>query len=188
MARPGGVAVVSERLWAFAGVDGTLREGAVPAPRDRRRRGAPPRRDLARCRATDALRGEVRHELRSPCVPDRACAPARLALRADRLRVGRRRHSLARADDGALARRRSLDQVLRPRLPPPRTRPAANHDEGAASRRNPRRAPRRRVGPLERTRAVTTRGLSPPRPTRRSPETSTLLASPSSASRRSSTD
>jgi len=35
MARPDGVAIVSERFWAFAGVDGTLREGAMPARRER---------------------------------------------------------------------------------------------------------------------------------------------------------
>jgi hypothetical protein len=35
MARPDGVAIVSERFWAFAGVDGNLREGAMPAPRER---------------------------------------------------------------------------------------------------------------------------------------------------------
>lgn len=35
MARPDGVAIVSERFWAFAGADGTLREGAMPAPRER---------------------------------------------------------------------------------------------------------------------------------------------------------
>jgi uncharacterized protein YqhQ len=35
MARPDGVAIVSERFWAFAGVDGTLREGAMPAPHER---------------------------------------------------------------------------------------------------------------------------------------------------------
>jgi uncharacterized protein YqhQ len=33
MARPDGVAIVSERFWAFAGVDGGLREGTMPAPR-----------------------------------------------------------------------------------------------------------------------------------------------------------
>jgi hypothetical protein len=38
MARPDGVAIVSERFWAFAGIDGTLREGAMPAPRERLRR------------------------------------------------------------------------------------------------------------------------------------------------------
>jgi hypothetical protein len=38
MARPDGVAIVSERFWAFAGVDGTLREGAMPAPRERLRK------------------------------------------------------------------------------------------------------------------------------------------------------
>ena len=37
MARPNGVAIVSERFWAFAGVDGTLREGAMPAQRTRLR-------------------------------------------------------------------------------------------------------------------------------------------------------
>jgi uncharacterized protein DUF1385 len=34
MARPNGVVIVSERFWAFAGVDGSLREGELkPAPR-----------------------------------------------------------------------------------------------------------------------------------------------------------
>ena len=38
MARPDGVVIVSERFWAFAGVDGSLREGAMsPAPRPLRR-------------------------------------------------------------------------------------------------------------------------------------------------------
>ncbi len=37
MARPDGVAIVSERFWAFAGVDGSLREGTMPAPRSRLR-------------------------------------------------------------------------------------------------------------------------------------------------------
>src|SRR5436190_14297229 len=32
MARPDGVVIVSERFWAFAGRDGTLREGAMPSP------------------------------------------------------------------------------------------------------------------------------------------------------------
>src|ERR671927_456135 len=32
MARPDGVVIVSERFWAFAGRDGTLREGAMPQP------------------------------------------------------------------------------------------------------------------------------------------------------------
>src|SRR5947199_340795 len=32
MARPGGVVIVSERFWAFAGRDGSLREGVMPAP------------------------------------------------------------------------------------------------------------------------------------------------------------
>jgi uncharacterized protein YqhQ len=38
MARPDGVAIVSERFWAFAGVDGSLREGSMPAPRVRLRK------------------------------------------------------------------------------------------------------------------------------------------------------
>jgi len=33
MARPDGVVIVSERFWAFAGSDGTLREGAMPGSR-----------------------------------------------------------------------------------------------------------------------------------------------------------
>ena len=38
MARPDGVVIVSERYWAFAGVDGSLREGEMrPAPRSLRR-------------------------------------------------------------------------------------------------------------------------------------------------------
>ncbi|HET7136794.1 MAG TPA: DUF1385 domain-containing protein [Gaiellaceae bacterium] len=32
MARPNGVVIVSERFWAFAGVDGSLREGGMPRP------------------------------------------------------------------------------------------------------------------------------------------------------------
>src|SRR4051794_41321458 len=32
MARPNGVVIVSERYWAFAGVDGTLRQGRMPHP------------------------------------------------------------------------------------------------------------------------------------------------------------
>jgi hypothetical protein len=32
MARPDGVVVVSERFWAFAGVDGSVREGVMPRP------------------------------------------------------------------------------------------------------------------------------------------------------------
>ncbi len=33
MARPDGVLIVSERHWAFAGLDGSLREGLMPTPR-----------------------------------------------------------------------------------------------------------------------------------------------------------
>ena len=37
MARANGVVIVSERYWAFAGIDGTLREGRMPvAPRSLR--------------------------------------------------------------------------------------------------------------------------------------------------------
>src|SRR3954463_7935299 len=32
MARPNGVVIVSERFWAFAGVDGSIREGRMPRP------------------------------------------------------------------------------------------------------------------------------------------------------------
>jgi|SRR5919109_1431592 hypothetical protein len=47
MARPTGVVVVSERFWAFAGTDGTVREGPMP-------------RRLALCRRIPLLRGLVR--------------------------------------------------------------------------------------------------------------------------------
>ncbi|TML02882.1 MAG: DUF1385 domain-containing protein [Actinobacteria bacterium] len=47
MARPDGVAIVSERFWAFAGIDGTLREGRMPSPRERLRK-VPLLRGLAR--------------------------------------------------------------------------------------------------------------------------------------------
>jgi uncharacterized protein YqhQ len=47
MARPDGVAIVSERFWAFAGIDGSLREGAMPEPR-RRLRKLPLLRGLVR--------------------------------------------------------------------------------------------------------------------------------------------
>jgi uncharacterized protein YqhQ len=35
MARPQGVVIVSERFWAFAGHDGSLREGTMPTPPER---------------------------------------------------------------------------------------------------------------------------------------------------------
>jgi uncharacterized protein YqhQ len=38
MARPDGVAIVSERFWAFAGVDGSLREGEMPSAAGRLRK------------------------------------------------------------------------------------------------------------------------------------------------------
>ena len=38
MARAGGVVIVSERYWAFAAVDGTLREGRMPTPPEALRR------------------------------------------------------------------------------------------------------------------------------------------------------
>src|SRR3954467_10692798 len=47
MARPNGVVIVSQRHWAFAGVDGTLREGPMPSP-PRALARAPPLRGLAR--------------------------------------------------------------------------------------------------------------------------------------------
>src|ERR1700757_1665799 len=35
MARPNGVVIVSERYWAFAGTDGSRREGRMPRPPER---------------------------------------------------------------------------------------------------------------------------------------------------------
>ena len=50
MARPNGVVIVSERYWAFAGVDGSLREGAM-APRPPLLRKIPLLRGLAKLAA-----------------------------------------------------------------------------------------------------------------------------------------
>jgi len=47
MARADGVVIVSERYWAFAGVDGSLREGTMPRP-PRALRAIPVARGLAR--------------------------------------------------------------------------------------------------------------------------------------------
>jgi hypothetical protein len=51
MARPDGVVIVSERFWAFAGRDGTVREGTMPTP-SRRLRHVPLVRGLARLAAS----------------------------------------------------------------------------------------------------------------------------------------
>jgi uncharacterized protein YqhQ len=48
MARPDGVAIVSERFWAFAGVDGSLREGVMPQTGHRLLRRVPLLRGLVR--------------------------------------------------------------------------------------------------------------------------------------------
>jgi uncharacterized protein YqhQ len=51
MARPDGVVIVSERFWAFAGVDGSLREGRMPRP-PRTLRAIPLVRGLVRLSAS----------------------------------------------------------------------------------------------------------------------------------------
>jgi uncharacterized protein YqhQ len=51
MARADGVVIVSERFWAFAGVDGTLREGSMPRP-PRTLRAIPLVRGLVRLSAS----------------------------------------------------------------------------------------------------------------------------------------
>ena len=58
MARPNGVVIVSERFWAFAGTDGSLHEGVMPARRARAAR-VPLVRGLLRIAAsvTPLLRG-----------------------------------------------------------------------------------------------------------------------------------
>jgi uncharacterized protein YqhQ len=48
MARPDGVAIVSERFWAFAGTDGSLREGVMPQAGRRLLRRVPLLRGLVR--------------------------------------------------------------------------------------------------------------------------------------------
>src|SRR3954465_1856093 len=60
MARPNGVVIVSERYWAFAAVDGTIREGRMPQPprpppggrAPGPARGAPPPAARTRARAS----------------------------------------------------------------------------------------------------------------------------------------
>lgn len=52
MARPDGVVVVSPRFWAFARVDGSLHEGAMPAVASGRTRRVPLLRGLARLAAS----------------------------------------------------------------------------------------------------------------------------------------
>src|ERR671931_10400 len=51
MARAGGVVIVSERYWAYAGVDGSLREGRMPRP-PRALRSVPLARGLVRLAAS----------------------------------------------------------------------------------------------------------------------------------------
>jgi uncharacterized protein YqhQ len=51
MARANGVVIVSERFWAFAGVDGSLREGSMPRP-PRKLRSIPLVRGLVRLSAS----------------------------------------------------------------------------------------------------------------------------------------
>lgn len=97
MARPDGVVIVSERYWAFAGVDGSLREGALsPTPRMLRRvplvRGllrlgsaiAPVvRRDgVVRARERWFLLGAIAASFSFFALPDRLELPAGVALTA----------------------------------------------------------------------------------------------------------
>src|ERR1700709_1631916 len=81
MARPNGVVIVSERYWAFAGVDGSLREGRMPKPPEIvhsiPRAAARPARRLALADVP-----AQRRRAAAGAVPD----PRRRA-RADRLRV-----------------------------------------------------------------------------------------------------
>jgi hypothetical protein len=51
MARAGGVVIVSQRYWAYAGVDGTMREGEMPQP-PRALRAVPLARGLVRLAAS----------------------------------------------------------------------------------------------------------------------------------------
>src|SRR2546421_6750268 len=51
MARAGGVVIVSERYWAYAGVDGSLKEGKMPQP-PRALRAIPLARGLVRLAAS----------------------------------------------------------------------------------------------------------------------------------------
>ena len=95
MARPNGVAIVSERFWAFAATDGSLREGTMPAPPELVRQ-VPLVRGLARLgaslsplfRRTGAARGRERSLLVFALVaplafvflPGRLATPAGVAV------------------------------------------------------------------------------------------------------------
>src|SRR5947199_101132 len=113
MARADGVVIVRERYWAFAGVDGSLREGRMPAPPN-----------------------ALRHELRCAAASRRDARPAVLAA-ADRDHDAPRRHgALAGGDDGALATRAGIVASRSTCVPVPGSRAPAPDDPRATSRRN----------------------------------------------------
>src|SRR5437870_1376508 len=116
MARANGVVIVSERFWAFAGVDGSLREGRMPsAPRP------------------------LRHELRRTLTARRDARSALLAARDGCVHSAGGDRVVAGRDDGALATRAG---VVVPRgTGAARAGPtsAAHNDARAEARRDARR-------------------------------------------------
>lgn len=81
MARPNGVVIVSERFWAFAGSDGSLREGRMPQPPEALQR-LPLARGLVRLWASLApvLAGGVARRRERWLILTAVLAPVGLAL------------------------------------------------------------------------------------------------------------
>ena len=98
MARPNGVVIVSERYWAFAGIDGSLREGRMPQPPEactacRSRAGSCG--SARRCRRCFRRR---RRRQAARALPDPGRAPrADRASRSSRRPGRRRRHRASRS-------------------------------------------------------------------------------------------
>ena len=113
MARPDGVVIVSERFWAFAGVDGSIREGQMPKPPEAVH-NLPLARGLVRLGASLSPMFRRRGRREAP----RACPDPGRGAGADPLRV----HRLALVDDRRHHRlaRSALHHPARPSAAPAR--------------------------------------------------------------------
>src|SRR5262249_16606441 len=96
----------------------------------------------------------VRDELRGARAADVASGGPLVAVRACALDAGRGLRALARARDGAVARRAGLDLARCPRVSRPRPGAAAADDTGADDRRDAHRPDGGRLGRPPRARLV----------------------------------